>query len=93
MLRWPQGFLWGLVYDFHLNFPCGHATRHGSLSLWGHCFYVILMLHARCVVNLLQNFFCYEKTSLPNMKLDVDVHWFLRFIKDLGDKRKDLFKS
>lgn len=74
MLYWPQGFLWGLVYGFHLNFLCEHATRHRSLSLWGHCFYVILMLHERCGVNILQNFFCYEKTSLPNMKLDADVH-------------------
>lgn len=70
----PLGFLSCLVYGFHLNFLCGHATRHGNFCLWGHCFYVTLMLHERCVVNLLQNFFCYEKTSLPNMKLDADVH-------------------
>lgn len=89
MLCWPQGFLWCLVYGFHLNFLRGHAIRHGSLCLWGHGFYVTLILHERWVVNLLQNFFCCKKTSLPNMKLDADVPWFLIFTKDLGDERKN----
>lgn len=93
MLCRPQGFLLCLLYGFHLNFLCGHATKHGSLFLWGHSFYVNLMLHERCVVNLLQNFFCCKKTHLPNKKLDADVHWVLIFTKDLRDERKDVFKT
>lgn len=47
------------------------------------------MLHEKCVVKLLQNFFCCEKTSL----LDEYIHLMKIYVKDLGDKRKDLFKT
>lgn len=79
--------LQSLVYSFHLNFLCGHAVRHGSLSLWGH----FLMSLSYCIkiwgkssVNLL----CCEKTTLPNMKLDAHVHWFLIFKEIWGTKGK-----
>lgn len=55
----------------------------------GHCSYVPLV-HERRGINLLQNFFCCEKTSLPNMKLDADVHWFLIFTKRFGGQKEKI---
>lgn len=60
----PRGLFWVQcsVYGFSLNMLCGHATRQEGLSLC--CFCCPLMLHERFRVNLLQNFFCYEKTPI-----------------------------
>lgn len=75
----PRGLFWVqcLIYGFSLNMLCGHARRQESLSLC--CFCSPLMLHERSRVNLLQNFFCYEKTPVcqtwNSMQMCIDF-WY-----------------
>lgn len=92
----PSGCYWvqRLVYGFHLNLLCEHATRQESLPLWGHCFCGPLMLRERSGVNLLQNFFCCEKTPVcqtwNSMQMCIG---FLQSQRNLRGKRKDLSKN
>lgn len=89
----PGGFfgVQCLVYGFDLNLLCGHARRQESLSLWGCCFCSLLMLCERSGLNLLQNFFCCEKTTVcqtwNSMQMCIGFSYSQR---DLGGKRRDL---